>query len=63
MQKVGGLKEKLENGEVKLKNGMSYLEVKYTLLLQYIQYLQAYLLFKAEGRKGLSQHPLLKRLI
>ena len=33
MQKVGGLKEKLENGEVKLKNGMSYLEVKYTLLL------------------------------
>ena len=46
-------------------NGMSYLEMKYNLMLSYCQFLSLYLLMKldATNDKDLSQHPIIGRLV
>ena len=48
--------------EVQTKHGMSYLEMKYNLLLMYCNLLNFYILLRLEG-KPISNHPVLKRLI
>ena len=41
---------------------MSYLEMKYNLMLEYCQFLGIYLLMKLEARDDISQHPIIHRL-
>ena len=47
--------------DFKLKNGMTYLEMKYNLLLSYCTFLSFYLLMKLEG-KEVSDHPVIFKL-
>lgn len=44
------------------KHGMSYLEMKYNLMLSYVILLSFYMLLKLSG-KEVSSHPVVKRLI
>lgn len=44
------------------KDGMSYLEMKYNLMLSYCQFLAFFVLQKLEG-KPVSDHPVIGRLI
>lgn len=46
---LNGDKDKLET-----QYGMSYLEIKYNLMLNYCQFLSVYLLMKLESRSDLS---------
>ena len=41
---------KLESGEMETKHGMSYLEMKYNLMLTYCNLLSFYILMKLEGK-------------
>lgn len=41
---------------------MSYLDMKYSLLLSYLQFLACYLLMKLEGRE-VEGHPIIARLV
>ena len=45
-----------------LKHGMTYLEMKYNLLLSYCQFLSCYLLLKLEGRPT-ENHPVIMKLL
>ncbi|QDZ21457.1 Sas10 domain-containing protein [Chloropicon primus] len=47
---------------VKAKEGLSFIEAKYTLMLSYCSHIVFYLLMKCEG-KSVSKHPLLSRLV
>ncbi len=42
---------------------MSYLELKYTLLLSYCSFLSVFLLLKLEGHDNLKDHPVISRLL
>jgi len=44
------------------KHGMSYLEMKYNLMLAYCNLLSFYILLKLEGKK-VEDHPVVKRLV
>ena len=44
------------------KDGMSFLEMKYNLMLTYCQMLSFYMLLKLEG-KDVSSHPVIDRLL
>ena len=52
----------MREGGLATKEGMSYLEVKHLLLLQYCMHLLFYLLLKAEGRP-VADHPVISRLV
>ncbi len=55
--------EKLKDGEVETtKHGMTYLEMKYNLLLSYLQFLSIVILLKLEG-KPLRDHAVIPRLL
>ena len=47
--------------EFRTKNGMTYLEMKYNLLLSYCTFLSFYLLLKLEGREVVD-HPVVFKL-
>ena len=47
--------------DFELKNGMTYLEMKYNLLLSYCTFLSFYLLLKLEG-KDITDHPVIFKL-
>jgi hypothetical protein len=48
--------------EMETKNGMSYLEMKYNLMLSYCSFLSYYLLLKLEG-KSVHNHPVVMKLV
>ena len=50
---------------IETQYGMSYLEMKYNLMLSYCQFLSLYLLMKldASQEQDLSKHPIITRLI
>jgi len=73
---LGEFKESLETAQSKLKPlldkirakeikstaaGMSYLEMKYNLMMSYCTFLAFYLLLKVEGKK-VEDHPVIYRL-
>ena len=47
---------------IQTEGGMSYLEMKYQLMLQYCQFLSVYLLLKLEG-KSVVDHAVIQRLV
>ena len=51
-------KQKLRN----LKHGMTYMEMKYNLLLSYSIYLSFYFLLKCNGYEGIQNHPVILKL-
>ena len=54
--------EKARSGEIKqTAAGMSYLEMKYNLLMSYCTFLTFYLLLKVEG-KPVENHPVVYKL-
>ena len=54
--------EKAKSGQIKSTSaGMSYLEMKYNLLMSYCTFLSFYLLLKVEG-KAVEDHPVIGRL-
>ena len=54
--------EKAKSGEIKqTAAGMSYLEMKYNLLMSYCTFLSFYLLLKVEG-KPIENHPVIYKL-
>ena len=54
--------EKAKNGQIKSTvAGMSYLEMKYNLLMSYCTFLAFYLLMKVEG-KNVENHPVVFKL-
>ncbi len=66
--KAAELKEKaipvltsVRAGELPTSTGVSFLEVKYQLLLSYISHILFYLLLKAEG-KSVKDHPVMDEL-
>ena len=55
--------EKLQSKQVETtKHGMSYLEMKYNLLLSYCSFLSVFVLLKLEG-KPVRDHPVISRLL
>ena len=61
-QKIQPALEKAKNGQIKsTAAGMSYLEMKYNLLMSYCTFLAFYLLMKVEG-KNVENHPVVFKL-
>ncbi|KAI8391780.1 Sas10/Utp3/C1D family-domain-containing protein [Radiomyces spectabilis] len=56
------LKQKLEDGELQTSKGVSFLEVKYHLMIQYVLQLAFYVNLKLSG-KQLAQHPVVDSLV
>jgi len=52
----------VREGKLATAEGVSYLETKNLLLLQYCMHLMFYLLLKSEGRP-VKQHPVIARLV
>ncbi len=52
----------VREGKLATAEGVSYLETKNLLLLQYCMHLMFYLLLKSEG-KPVKQHPVIARLV
>jgi hypothetical protein len=48
--------------EMETKHGMSYLEMKYNLMLSYCSFLSYYLLMKLEGT-NVENHPVVGKLV
>lgn len=44
-------------------NGISYLEMKYNLMMQYCSNLTFFILLKVEGAQSLDSHPVVARLV
>jgi hypothetical protein len=53
--------EKAKSKQIETKHGMTYLEMKYNLLLSYCTFLSFYLLMKVEG-KSVKDHPVIFKL-
>lgn len=53
--------DKCSKGDIETKHGMTYLEMKYNLLLSYCTFLSFYLLMKVEG-KSVKDHPVIFKL-
>ncbi|KFM25754.1 Something about silencing protein 10 [Auxenochlorella protothecoides] len=60
--RVGPLLKEVREGELATAEGLSYLEAKHLLLLQYCIGIVVYLLLKAEGRQ-VAGHPVIARLV
>jgi hypothetical protein len=61
-QKLQPLLQKAQAGEIEsTAEGMSYLEMKYNLMISYCTFLSFYVLLKLEG-KDVSEHPVLLKL-
>lgn len=60
--KVGPLLAEVRAGGLATAGGLSYLEAKHLLLLQYCSCLVVYLLLKAEG-KSVKDHPVIGRWV
>lgn len=58
--RVGPLLREVSAGGLATSAGLSYLEAKHLLLLQYCMCIVAYLMIKAEG-KSVEGHPVLHR--
>lgn len=58
--RVGPLLREVAGGGLATSAGLSYLEAKHLLLLQYCMCIVAYLLIKAEGRP-VQDHPVIGR--
>ena len=56
----GGIDE--SENPIVTKHGMSYLEMKYNLMISYNQFLSYYLLLKLRGKK-VENHPVISRLL
>ncbi|KAI9319893.1 Sas10/Utp3/C1D family-domain-containing protein [Dichotomocladium elegans] len=54
--------EKFDEGQIKTNKGVSFLEVKYQLMLQYITQLAFYVHLKLSGR-SIKNHPVIESLI
>jgi hypothetical protein len=48
--------------QIETKHGMSYLEMKYNLMLSYCSFLTYYLLLKLEGKR-VENHPVVGKLV
>jgi hypothetical protein len=59
--KLGPIILKAKKGEIKTFKGMTYLEMKYNLLISYCTFLSFYLLLKVEG-KSVEDHPVIFKL-
>ena len=59
--KLKPILEKADRKQIETKHGMTYLEMKYNLLLSYCTFLSFYLLMKLEG-KQVSDHPVIFKL-
>jgi Sas10/Utp3/C1D family len=63
-QKLKPMLDKLRNNQVEsTKHGMTYLEMKYNLLLSYCSFLSFFILLKVEGRTATKGHPVIEKLI
>ncbi|KAK9829724.1 hypothetical protein WJX72_007528 [[Myrmecia] bisecta] len=60
--RVGPLLKEVKEGQVATAEGVSYLEAKHLLLLNYCTNIVFYLLLKAEGRP-VRDHPVISRLV
>ena len=61
--KLRPMVEKVRSGTIdSTKHGMTYLEMKYNLLLSYCSFLSFYIVLKTTGRK-IEGHPVVGRLI
>ncbi|WIA21610.1 hypothetical protein OEZ85_000794 [Tetradesmus obliquus] len=60
--RVGPLLREVSAGGLATSAGLSYLEAKHLLLLQYCMCIVAYLMLKAEGR-SVKDHPVIGRLV
>lgn len=60
--RVGPLLKEVKEGGLATSEGLSYLEAKHLLLLQYCIHIVFYLLLKAEGRP-VKDHPVIGRLV
>jgi U3 small nucleolar RNA-associated protein 3 len=58
--RVGPLVSEVRDGKLATSEGLSYLEAKHLLLLQYALHIVFYLLLKAEGRP-VKDHPVIAR--
>jgi hypothetical protein len=58
-------KEFKEFEPIVTEDGMSFLEMKYNLMLSYCQFLSLYLLMKLDSTHGqnISKHPIIARLL
>eukprot|EP01103_Thecamoeba_quadrilineata_P006842 TRINITY_DN1657_c0_g1_i1.p1 TRINITY_DN1657_c0_g1~~TRINITY_DN1657_c0_g1_i1.p1 ORF type:complete len:662 (-),score=207.24 TRINITY_DN1657_c0_g1_i1:79-2064(-) len=61
-QKIAPLMERVKKGELKTSKGLSYLELKYHLMLSYCINISFYLLLKSEG-KSVKDHPVIDTLV
>lgn len=65
LEKVKASRLALSSGkdaDIETKHGMSYLEMKYNLMVSYCSFLSFYLLLKLEG-KDVSEHPVISKLV
>lgn len=60
--RIGPLLREVSAGGLGTSAGLSYLEAKHLLLLQYCMCIVAYLMIKAEG-KPVAGHPVLQRWV
>eukprot|EP00775_Hariotina_reticulata_P005267 gene5267-5502_t len=60
--RIGPLLREVTAGNLATAAGLSYLEAKHLLLLQYCMCIVAYLMLKAEG-KSVKDHPVIERLV
>jgi len=60
--RLGPLLQEVRGGRLATSGGLSYLEAKHLLLLQYAAHITMYLLLKAEGRP-VRDHPVIQRLV
>lgn len=60
--RIGPLLEEVRSGGLATSEGVSYLEAKHLLLLQYCTHIVFYILLKAEGRP-VKDHPVIGRLV
>jgi len=60
--RVGPVLQEIRSGGLATSEGISYLEAKYLLLLQYCTHIVFYILLKAEGRP-VKDHPVITRLV
>lgn len=59
---MGPLLEEVRSGHLATSDGLSYLEAKHLLLLNYCINITFYLMMKAEGR-SVKDHPVIARLV